>query len=160
MSSPFSKKFCGKNPLKNVEKPVKPVQKPEPKPMSDSEKKLMHATQSVTDKSIKEQEYPGKVGVIIGKGATEMSPLDQGGYVGGGDVAGAYYVPTGQMYADMFAKIGQAVADIDANKQKKKDEKQKKNDAKNLSDNAYFEKYNEQRPKTVDYTNVFKTKTD
>ena len=160
MSSPFSKKFCGKNPLKNVEKPAKPAQKPEPKPMSDSEKKLMHATQSVTDKSIKEQEYPGKVGVIIGKGAPEMSPLDQGGYVGGGDVAGAYYVPTGQMYADMFAKIGQAVADIDANKQKKKDEKQKKDDAKNLSDNAYFEKYNEQRPKTVDYTNVFKTEKD
>ena len=156
----FSKSFCSKTPFKNVEKPAKPVQKPEPKSMSDSEKKLMHATQSVTDKSIKEQEYPGKVGVIIGKGAPEMSPLDQGGYVGGGDVAGAYYVPTGQMYADMFAKIGQAVADIDANKQKKKDEKQKKDDAKNLSDNAYFEKYNEQRPKTVDYTNVFKTKTD
>ena len=123
MSSPFSKKFCGKNPLKNVEKPAKPVQKPESKPMSDSEKKLMHATQSVTDKSIKEQEYPGKVGVIIGKGAPEM----RGGYEGGGDIAGAYYVPTGQMYADMFAKIGQAVADIDANKKKKEEDKKKKN---------------------------------
>tara|TARA_R100001015_G_C4468909_1_gene53251 strand:+ start:109 stop:414 length:306 start_codon:yes stop_codon:yes gene_type:complete len=89
------------------------------------------------------------------------NPLKQGGYEGGGDVAGAYYVPTGHMYANMFAKIGQAVADIDANKQKKKDEKQKKNDAKNLSDNAYFEKYNEQRPKTgVDYTKAFKIKTD
>jgi hypothetical protein len=97
------------------------VQKSEPKPMSDSEKKLMHATQSVTDKSIKEQEYPGKVGVIIGKGAPEM----QGGYEGGGDIAGAYYVPTGQMYADMFAKIGQAVADIDANKKKKEEDKKK-----------------------------------
>ena len=121
MSSPFSKKFCGKNPLKNVEKPAKPVEKPESKPMSDSEKKLMHATQSVTDKSIKEQEYPGKVGVIIGKGAPEM----RGGYEGGGDIAGAYYVPTGQMYADMFAKIGQAVADIDANKKKKEEDKKK-----------------------------------
>ena len=121
MSSPFSKKFCGKNPLKNVEKPAKPTQKPEPKPMSASEKKLMHATQSVTDKSIKEQEYPGKVGVIIGKGAPEM----RGGYEGGGDIAGAYYVPTGQMYADMFAKIGQAVADIDANKKKKEEDKKK-----------------------------------
>ena len=89
--------------------------------MSDSEKKLMHATQSVTDKSIKEQEYPGKVGVIIGKGAPEM----RGGYEGGGDIAGAYYVPTGQMYADMFAKIGQAVADIDANKKKKEEDKKK-----------------------------------
>ena len=117
----FSKSFCSKTPFKNVEKPAKPVQKPEPKPMSDSEKKLMHATQSVTDKSIKEQEYPGKVGVIIGKGAPEM----RGGYEGGGDVAGAYYVPTGQMYADMFAKIGQAVADIDANKKKKEEDKRK-----------------------------------
>ena len=123
MSSPFSKKFCGKNPLRNVEKPAKPAQKPEPKPMSESEKKLMKATQSVTDKSIKEQEYPGKVGVIIGKGAPEM----RGGYEGGGDIAGAYYVPTGQMYADMFAKIGQAVADIDANKKKKEEDKKKKN---------------------------------
>jgi len=123
MSSLFSKKFCGKNPLKNVEKPAKPVKKPESKPMSDSEKKLMHATQSVTDKSIKEQEYPGKVGVIIGEGAPEM----RGGYEGGGDIAGAYYVPTGQMYADMFAKIGQAVADIDANKKKKEEDKKKKN---------------------------------
>ena len=71
MSSPFSKKFCGKNPVK-------------------------------------------------------MSPLDQSGYEGGGDVAGAYYVPTGQMYANMFAKIGQAVADIDKtirkNKKKKKED--------------------------------------
>jgi len=127
MSSPFSKKFCGKNPLKNVEKPAKPTQKPEPKPMSASEKKLMHATQSVTDKSIKEQEYPGKVGVIIGKGAPEM----RGGYEGGGDIAGAYYVPTGQMYADMFAKIGQAVADIDANKKKKEEDKKKENKVTN-----------------------------
>ena len=67
MSSPFSKKFCGKNPVK-------------------------------------------------------MSPFNQGGYEGGGDVEGAYYVPTGQMYADMFAKIGKAVADIDANKNKKEEE--------------------------------------
>jgi len=132
MSSPFSKKFCGKNPLRNVEKPAKPAQKPEPKPMSASEKKLMHATQSVTDKSIKEQEYPGKVGVIIGKGAPEMSPLDQGGYVGGGDVAGAYYVPTGQMYADMFTKIGQAVADIDKTVRKNKNKKEEENGESSL----------------------------
>jgi hypothetical protein len=52
----------------------------------------------------------------------ENSPLKQGGYVGGGDIAGAQYVPTGSMYANMFAKIGQAVADISSNK-KKKDQK-------------------------------------
>ena len=51
----FSKSFCSKTPFKNVEKPDKPVEKPKPKPMSASEKKLMHATQSVTDKSIKDQ---------------------------------------------------------------------------------------------------------
>ena len=74
MSSPFSKKFCGKNPVK-------------------------------------------------------MSPFNQGGYEGGGDIEGKYYIPTGQMYADMFAKIGQAVADIDKtvqkNKKKKEEDKKK-----------------------------------
>jgi len=83
MSSPFSKKFCGKNPVK-------------------------------------------------------MSPFNQGGYEGGGDVEGKYYIPTGQMYADMFAKIGQAVADVDANQKKKKDRK-------NLSDEAYQIKYGEKK---------------
>ena len=52
----------------------------------------------------------------------ENSPLKQGGYRGGGDIAGAQYVPTGSMYANMFAKIGQAVSDIDANKKKKENE--------------------------------------
>ena len=54
------------------------------------------------------------------------NPIKQGGYEGGGDVAGAYYVPTGQMYANMFARIGQAVADIEANKKKKEKDKKKK----------------------------------
>ena len=67
--SQFSGKFLDKSPFKNnVEKPTKPVKKEEPKetPMSESEKKLMHDTQSKTDKYIREQEYPCKVGVIIG----------------------------------------------------------------------------------------------
>jgi len=68
MSSPFSKKFCGKNPVK-------------------------------------------------------MSPLNQGGYEGGGDVEGKYYIPTGQMYADMFGKIRKAVADIDKTIRKNKKKK-------------------------------------
>ena len=54
---------------------------------------------------------------------TTKAPFHQGGYVGGGDIAGAQYVPTGQMYANMFAKIGQAVSDIGANKKKKDKEK-------------------------------------
>lgn len=75
MSSPFSKKFCGKNPVK-------------------------------------------------------MSPLNQGGYEGGGDIEGKYYIPTGQMYADMFAKIGQAVSDIDETVRKNKKKKNKKEENK------------------------------
>ena len=54
---------------------------------------------------------------------TSKAPLNQGGYEGGGDIAGAQYVTTGSMYANMFAKIGQAISDIDANK-KKKDKKE------------------------------------
>lgn len=77
MSSPFSKKFCGKNPVK-------------------------------------------------------MSPLDQGGYEGGGDIEGKYYIPTGQMYADMFGKIGQAVADIDKTVRKNKKKKEKENGKSSL----------------------------
>lgn len=57
------------------------------------------------------------------KNFLSKTPFLQGGYEGGGDVEGKYYVPTGQMYADMFGKIGQAVADIDANKKKKEKEK-------------------------------------
>ena len=56
----------------------------------------------------------------------ENSPLRQGGYRGGGDITGAQYVPTGSMYANMFAKIGQAISDIDANKKKKEDIKKVK----------------------------------
>ena len=80
---------------------------------------------------------------------TTKTPFHQGGYVGGGDIAGAQYVPTGQMYANMFAKIGQAVSDIAATKQKKKD-------AKNLSDDAYEAKYGEKRPGAGSASEKFK----
>ena len=56
----FSEYFASKTPLKNVKEPPKTE-------MSDSEKKLMKQTMSMTDKAIKEQEYPGQYGVIIGK---------------------------------------------------------------------------------------------
>lgn len=79
----------------------------------------------------------------------ENSPLKQGGYEGGGDIAGAQYVPTGSMYANMFAKIGQAVSDIGAAKQKKKD-------ATGLSDDAYFKKYGEKRPGSGSASEQFK----
>ena len=123
----FSEKFAQNSPFKNIKEPKKVEEKEEPKPletpMSESELKLMKATQSKTDKSIREQEYPGKVGVIIGQGAPEMSPLERGGYEGAADTYGqAAYIPTAGMYTDMFNKIGKAVADIEANK-KKKDQK-------------------------------------
>tara|TARA_R100001510_G_C7628378_1_gene187770 strand:+ start:760 stop:1215 length:456 start_codon:yes stop_codon:yes gene_type:complete len=149
----FSKSFCSRTPFKNVEKPVKSE-------LTEKEKKRLHAVASINYDKV-ESSGGVDLGTIKSTKKEEKSPVKYGGYVGGGDIAGSYYVPTGQMYADMFAKIGQAVADIDANKQKKKNEKQKKDDAKNLSDNAYFEKYNEQRPKTgLDYTKAFKTNTN
>ena len=135
--SQFYGKFFEKSPFKNVTQPAKPVKKAEPKetPMSESEKKLMKATQSKTDKSIREQDYPGKVGVIIGEGSPEMSALHAdekvdssittpsytGGYVGGGDIAGGYYVST----ADMYDKIGKTLKGVgqtvgDAIEKKKK----------------------------------------
>ena len=80
---------------------------------------------------------------------TTKAPFHQGGYVGGGDIAGAQYVPTGQMYANMFAKIGQAVSDIGAAKQKKKD-------AISLDDITYFEKYGEKRPGAGSASEQFK----
>ena len=39
---------------------------PPPKPMTHRERNFMHKTQSITDKAIREQEYPGKVGVDLG----------------------------------------------------------------------------------------------
>ena len=96
MSSPFSKKFCGKNPVK-------------------------------------------------------MSPLNQGGYEGGGDVEGRYYIPTGQMYADMFAKIGEATANIidkpevkyGDNKSKKEKLKEKYPDFNETAYDEWCKKHND-----------------
>ena len=73
-----------------------------------------------------------------------MSPLDQSGYEGGGDVKGKYYVPTGKMYADMFAKIGEAAANIiDKPEVKYGDNKSKKEKFKeaypNFNETAYDE---------------------
>ena len=128
MSSPFSITFNAKNPIKpkDVPKQVAGAQSTgATKPMTESEEKLMKQTQSMTDKAIKNQDYPGQYGVIIGEGAPEMSPLNQGGYEGGGDIAGAYYVPKAAMYSEMFSKIGQAIADIGSHIAEKKKGKNK-----------------------------------
>ena len=124
--SQFSGKFLDKSPFKNVEKPAKPE-------MSESEKKLMKQTMSITDKTIREQEYPGKHGVIIGEteepkeepkdAAPKMSALNNvggeitkpsytGGYVGGGDIEGGYYVSTSKMNEKIgktLKKVGNAI---------------------------------------------------
>jgi len=139
--SQFYDTFFDKSPFKNVEEPTKNSIKPgeipkqvtgarsagATKPMSEADKKLMKRTMSINDKTIKEQEYDGQHGVIIGKGAPEMSPLEQGGYEGAADTMGtAAYIPTAGMYVDMFNRIGQAVNDIDQrNKNKDKKDKQK-----------------------------------
>ena len=127
----FSEYFTSKTPFKNVKEPPKTE-------MSESEKKLMKQTMSMTDKAIKEQEYPGQYGVIIGgsekpkeeakDAATEMSPFEAGGYEGAADIVGAAtYIPTAHMYTDMFNKIGKAAMDIESNiKNKDKSDKMKK----------------------------------
>ncbi len=126
----FSEHFVSKTPFKNVEEPPKTE-------MSESDKKLMKQTMSITDKTIREQEYPGKYGVIIGEteepkeepkdAAPKMSPLEAGGYEGAADVVGAAtYIPTAHMYTDMFNKIGKAAMDIESNiKNKEKSDKMK-----------------------------------
>ncbi len=54
------------------------------------------------------------------------SPINQGGYEGGGDIGGQY-IPVSNMYTDMFNKIGQAVISVDTrNKKKKQDDNFKK----------------------------------
>ena len=155
--SQFYGKFFEKSPFNNVEKPVKTEikkEKPKETPMSESEKKRMHATQSVTDKAIREQDYPGQHGVIIGEGAPEMSALHAdekvdssittpsytGGYVGGGDIAGGYYVST----ADMYDKIGKTLKGVgqtvgDAIEKKKKNK---------VGEDVGGENNNDQEPKT------------
>ncbi len=52
------------------------------------------------------------------KNFLSKTPFLRGGYEGGGDVEGAYYIPTGQMYADMFGKKGPAVSEKKANQRK------------------------------------------
>jgi len=126
----FSEKFCSKTPLRNnttgggYDAEIHKVASVPDK----------HATNITGTYSKDYDEYTNKHGYIDpdefdkmqqSTAPTKMSPLEQGGYVGGGDVAGAYYIPTGQMYMDMFSKIGQAIADIDANKNKKEEEEKR-----------------------------------
>ena len=72
------------------------------------------------------------------------TPFKQGGYVGGADVKGAYYVPTGKMYSDMFNKIAKATANIiDKPEVKYGDNKSKKEKFKEAYPNADITAYDE-----------------
>ena len=78
-------------PSMKVDRKPKPTPKQPPlgglkrPPMSESEKRRMHATQSITDKAIKQQDYQGQVGIDLGtikkKSALNMlgisSPLNK-----------------------------------------------------------------------------------
>lgn len=118
MNSPFSKIFSAKNPIRkedsNVKEPENPISDAERTGISDAEH---HAISSHTDAH--------SVIINVDKEGNKIepeTPLKQGGYEGGGDI-GAAYIPTASMYTNMFAKIGQAVIDVDArNKKKKQDD--------------------------------------
>ena len=123
----FSKSFCNKTPFKNKSEEAKTQENVEQKPLySEAD---WHKVASVTDAAIKkgagayiEVPNPNK-NKQEGEGSVaKMSPLN-GAYESGVDI-GATYIPTASLYTDMFAKIGKAVADIDANKKKKDKEKE------------------------------------
>ena len=124
----FSKKFCDASPLKNVEKPAKPeISDAERTGISDKEH---HAISSNTDANsvMIVVDKDGKK-VESKKAPTEMSPFNAdisgditkptyvGGYRGGGDIKGGYYVSTSKMnerIGDSLEKIGKSIGgDID-----------------------------------------------
>ncbi len=122
----FSKKFCDASPLKNVKKPAKPeISDAERTGISDKEHHAIssntdaHSVMIVVDKEGNRVE-PKK------KAPTKMSPFSEetdtggqitkpsytGGYVGGGDIEGGYYVSTSDMYkkiGDTLEKVGGAI---------------------------------------------------
>ena len=167
----LSEHFASKTPFKNVKEPTKTE-------MSESEKKLMKQTMSMTDKAIKEQEYPGQYGVIIGESekpkeeakdaAPKMSPFEAGGYEGAADIVGAAtYIPTAHMYTDMFTKIGKAAMDIESNiKNKEKSDKMKEwlarpeNKDKGVDSDEYKAYYTQVYGKPPQNNNKYKENKD
>lgn len=127
--SQFSSKFLAKSPFKNVEEPKKPE-------ISDAERtgisdKQHHAISSNTDANsvmIVVDKEGNRVEPKKKDAAPKMSPFNAdaeksqdtgitkpsytGGYVGGGDIEGGYYVSTADMYkkiADTMEKVGGAI---------------------------------------------------
>ena len=124
--SQFSSKFLNKSPFKNVEEPAKPeISDAERTGISDKEH---HAISSNTDANSvmiavdkdgkrvepKKKDPAPKMSAlhadkVVDSGITK--PSYTGGYVGGGDIEGGYYVST----ADMYYKIGKTMKKIGQN---------------------------------------------
>jgi len=128
----FSKKFCDASPLKNVEEPAKPkISDAERTGISDKEH---HAISSNTDANsvmIAVDKEGNRVEPKKKDAAPKMSPFNAdittpsytGGYRGGGDIKGGYYVSTADMYDKIgksMNKIGQTVGDAIEKKSKNK----------------------------------------
>ena len=110
------------------------------KPLSPSEQKLMHATQSVTNKAILGQEYSGKVGAIIsapkknGSVNQMRSPLNS--YADGG--RGEVYLSEVDLIQNAANAVSTSAMDIEnesarskANRQSKRvDRREKRGDKK------------------------------
>ena len=121
----FSKKFCDASPLKNVEEPAKPkISDAERTGISDKEHHAIssntdaHSVMIVVDKEGNRVEPKKK------DAAPKMSPVNAdisgditkptytGGYRGGGDIKGGYYVSTSKMnekIGDSLEKIGKSI---------------------------------------------------
>ena len=119
--SQFYDKFFDKSPFKNnVEKPTKPkISDAERTGISDKEH---HAISSNTDANSvmitvdkkgnrvepKKKDPAPKMSALNNVGGEITKPSYTGGYVGGGDIEGGYYVST----ADMNEKIGKTLKKV------------------------------------------------
>jgi len=119
--SQFYDKFLDKSPFKNnVEKPTKPkISDAERTGISDKEH---HAISSNTDANSvmiavdkegnrvepKKKDPAPKMSALNNVGGEITKPSYTGGYVGGGDIEGGYYVST----ADMNEKIGKTLKKV------------------------------------------------
>tara|TARA_Y100000401_G_C8230185_1_gene177694 strand:- start:67 stop:594 length:528 start_codon:yes stop_codon:yes gene_type:complete len=124
--SQFSGKFLDKSPFKNVEEPKKPDSQ---EPLYSEED--WHKVGSVTDAAIKKgagayievsksnkdkeedkKDAAPKMSPFNDTGGQITKPSYTGGYVGGGDIEGGYYVSTSDMYkkiGDTLEKVGGAI---------------------------------------------------
>tara|TARA_R100000734_G_C3264358_1_gene62100 strand:- start:94 stop:558 length:465 start_codon:yes stop_codon:yes gene_type:complete len=132
--SQFYDTFFDKSPFKNVKEPAKPkISDAERTGISDKEH---HAISSNTDANSvmiavdkegnrvePKKKAPTKMSALHEDAvdSTITTPSYGGGYVGGGDIAGGYYVSTADMYDKIgktMNKIGETVGDAIEKKKK------------------------------------------